>query len=219
MHYSFYFQLFYIISYETISELESHIKQRFEKRPHLWKPIDNKHSSVSPDALRHQKFLEDAQKIFKKRKLDIPDKVDDIIEIITRPYEDGNIYLDCDLSNELMILHNKYRILEELYIDINKEIDDDLEDWQEELETLGIEFAIKELYLYQYLLKKLKNKMLETTIMADTLNEIFKKFPLNFIKARAAYFNIIAEGSMNLINEEIEQKIDFITRYIKVKGL
>lgn len=204
------------VSSEAISELAPHIKQRFAKRPHLWRPIDNKHSSVSPDALRHQKFLKDAQKAFQKRNLDIPDNVNDIIEIITRPHENGTIYLDCVLSNELMTLHNEHRILEEIDADINKEIDDDLDDYQKELDELGVEFAIKELALYLYFLKEHKNKMLEKAQKAEELYKIFEKFPLNIIKARSTYFYIIAEGSNKLINNKIEPTIDCLKKYIKI---
>lgn len=204
------------VSHETISELLPHIKQRFEKKPYMWRPLDNKHSSASPDALRHQNFLNDAKKVFEKRELDIPKNMHEIVEIITRPRADGNIYLDRDLSNDLMKLHNKHRILEELEADIDQALENDLEDYIHEIDELGVQTAIEELLFYEgylfYFRQKIEKKA-EEVLMINTVADLF---PLNIIKVRAAYINMIVFRLMHGVEKNIESTINALREYITI---
>ena len=202
------------VSNETISKLPPYIQKRYKKRPDMWKPLDNKHNSVSQDAIRHQKFLEEAKKVFKKRKLDIPNNIHDIVEIITRPSEDGNVYLNVDLSNELMELHNKYRILEELDEDINKAVENDLDEFLAELDELGIEIALQELIAYEDFLQSSHEKIKENTKKVVLIVQVAEKFPLNIIKTRATYSYMTLEGHKKIIKEHIKPTINALKKYI-----
>lgn len=202
------------VSSETISKLPLYIQKRYQKKSEMWKPLDNKHSSVSQDAIRHQNFLKDAKKEFKKRKLDIPNNIHDIVDIITRPSEDGNVYLNVDLSNELMKLHNKHRILEELDEDINKAIENDLDEFLAELDELGIEVALQELVAYEDYIQSSYKKIQENTEKVVRIAQVAEKFPLNIIKARATYSYMTIEGHKKIIKKHIEPTINALKKYI-----
>lgn len=201
------------VSNEVVSELSSHIKQRFEKRPHLWKPLDRKNSSISPDALRHQKFLADAQKVFKERKLDIPKNMHDILEIMTRPCEDGHVYLDENLDNALVHLYEKHKILESKEDEIKQSFVI-ASDFKNEIDDLEIEPALEEYVLYESLLSKYNDDLEDKLIEAQMINDVSKLYPSKYVQARVKYTDLIVSELIPGLMENLKSRIGALQEHI-----
>ena len=205
-------KMYQIRQYQNLSHI---LKKDWLKDPHLWKPLDNKNSSAAPDAIRHQKFLKDARKVFEDFKLDTPQKMDDVFEIMTREDEEGIVYLNCDLSNELMKLHNLHRILEEIDPEMQKESQLDLVEYKKELDEFEPELVATEFTMYQNMLIKTKDNIRRKVMEASLCYAAFEKFPVNIFHACATYFHLVAEGNTKIIQENIEPTLNFLEKYIE----
>lgn len=202
----------YDVTNDVVLELKEHIKKRYENRPELWLPLDGDGSGVSEDAKLHRKFIEKAQKVFKKYDYNIPKNLNDIIDIQVKPLGNGDVEIQTDLDYEITNLYLQSGILQNLEKSLKKpktlqsEVTEDVKNY-------GITFAKEELITLREILNYYSKNILDIVGLIDILIEINEKYTLQFPLARKAYYELINLHILAFTNE-LEETILYLEGYI-----
>lgn len=192
------------VTSQAVSKIPEYFLSRISSYGNTLVPLDGDGTSASDTAIVFEEFLKKARRTFRAHHLPIPERLIDVIEIITRPESKS---LRAKVDSKLVKAFDEVDVVGRLRQAKGPADVDDSEKVIEEISQFGQGFVDHELKACDALTKHTRNQLAKNSEYHSFFRHISKEFRLEYAARMADYHSFVAECCEEVLrnNQKIRQ--------------